>query len=229
MYHFSARFYSPRLGRFLSADTIVPNPFNPQDLNRFSYVRNNPVRYTDPTGHRACDDFDAAGGCYTAPGGGGMGFGGIRPKPTEPDNSGGGVADNYCPAHIGACGIPIPDSNLDQNPVVADHVPLVVDPKTDIETSNGTAPTSFTQTSPDYEKIAEGTVLLVSLFLFVDIPIGIGLIELFPEMEIGMILTEAWIYPLAVALVDVHIYAVNLVYEGFTGEEKLVNPIISFP
>jgi len=56
IYHFNARFYSPKLGRFLSADTIVPNPANPQDLNRFSYVRNNPLRYTDPTGNRACGD-----------------------------------------------------------------------------------------------------------------------------------------------------------------------------
>ncbi|MBC6962635.1 MAG: hypothetical protein DWB48_07870, partial [Nitrosomonas sp.] len=40
-----------RLGRFLSADTIVPNPLDPQDLNRFSYVRNNPLRYIDPSGH----------------------------------------------------------------------------------------------------------------------------------------------------------------------------------
>jgi len=51
IYNYGARFYSPKLGRFLSADIIVPNPFNPQDLNRFSYVRNNPLRYTDPTGH----------------------------------------------------------------------------------------------------------------------------------------------------------------------------------
>jgi hypothetical protein len=30
---------------------LVPNPYNPQDLNRYSYVRNNPLRYTDPSGH----------------------------------------------------------------------------------------------------------------------------------------------------------------------------------
>ena len=35
----------------MQPDSIVPNPGNPQDLNRYSYVRNNPVRYTDPTGH----------------------------------------------------------------------------------------------------------------------------------------------------------------------------------
>lgn len=51
IYHYGARFYSPKLGRFLSADTIVPGYANPQSLNRFSYVINNPLRYTDPTGH----------------------------------------------------------------------------------------------------------------------------------------------------------------------------------
>ncbi len=40
IYHYQSRFYSPKLGRFLSADTIVPNPANPQDYNRYSYVRN---------------------------------------------------------------------------------------------------------------------------------------------------------------------------------------------
>ncbi len=52
IYHYNARFYSPKLGRFLSADRIVPDPANPQDLNRYSYVRNSPLRYTDPSGHK---------------------------------------------------------------------------------------------------------------------------------------------------------------------------------
>jgi RHS repeat-associated protein len=51
IYHYGSRFYSPKLGRFLSADTMVPNPFNPQALNRYSYVYGNPLRYTDPSGH----------------------------------------------------------------------------------------------------------------------------------------------------------------------------------
>jgi hypothetical protein len=46
-----ARYYDPALGRFISADTIVPEPGNPQDFNRYAYVRNNPLTYTDPTGH----------------------------------------------------------------------------------------------------------------------------------------------------------------------------------
>ena len=42
---------SPYINRFLSADTIVPGFANPQNLNRYAYVANNPLRYTDPTGH----------------------------------------------------------------------------------------------------------------------------------------------------------------------------------
>ncbi len=49
--HYNARHYDPLVGRFISADTIVPDPANPQNLNRYSYVTNNPIRYTDPSGH----------------------------------------------------------------------------------------------------------------------------------------------------------------------------------
>jgi RHS repeat-associated protein len=48
--YYGARFYDGALGRFISPDTIVPEPGNPQALNRYSYVLNNPLRYTDPTG-----------------------------------------------------------------------------------------------------------------------------------------------------------------------------------
>ena len=41
----------PALGRFTQADTIVPQPGNPQALNRYAYGLNNPVKYNDPTGH----------------------------------------------------------------------------------------------------------------------------------------------------------------------------------
>ncbi|MCI1280933.1 MAG: RHS repeat-associated core domain-containing protein [Nitrospira sp.] len=51
LYYYEARYYDPTLGRFLSSDTIVPNPRDPQDLNRYTYAGNNPFRYTDPTGH----------------------------------------------------------------------------------------------------------------------------------------------------------------------------------
>jgi RHS repeat-associated protein len=51
LYFYNARWYDPYLGRFLSADTLVPSPGDPQGLNRYAYTLNNPVKYTHPTGH----------------------------------------------------------------------------------------------------------------------------------------------------------------------------------
>jgi hypothetical protein len=51
------------VGRFISPDTIVPDPTDPQDLNRSTYAKNNPMRYTDPTGHYSdVMDLKAGGG-----------------------------------------------------------------------------------------------------------------------------------------------------------------------
>ena len=47
----SAREYLPSLGRFLSADSIVPGAGNPQALNRYAYVFNSPLGFVDPDGH----------------------------------------------------------------------------------------------------------------------------------------------------------------------------------
>ena len=51
----NARLYSPVLAKFLSADTIVSGPGNPQNLNRYAYALGNPLRYTDPSGHSVCN------------------------------------------------------------------------------------------------------------------------------------------------------------------------------
>jgi len=51
LYYYGARYYDPEIGRFIQADTIVARPGDPQDLNRYSYARNNPLVYTDPSGH----------------------------------------------------------------------------------------------------------------------------------------------------------------------------------
>jgi RHS repeat-associated protein len=47
---------SPYINHFVSADTVVPGYTNPQNLNRYSYVGNNPLRYTDPSGHMLVED-----------------------------------------------------------------------------------------------------------------------------------------------------------------------------
>jgi RHS repeat-associated protein len=58
---YNARYYDGALGRFIQADTIVPNPSDPQSLNRYSYVRNNALKYIDPSGHDVdCSPWDAA-------------------------------------------------------------------------------------------------------------------------------------------------------------------------
>jgi RHS repeat-associated protein len=49
-----ARFYSPALGRFISADTIVPGAGKPQAFNRYMYVLGNPLGLRDPSGHAGC-------------------------------------------------------------------------------------------------------------------------------------------------------------------------------
>ncbi len=48
--HMNGRIYDPVLGRFLQADPVVQAPENAQNLNRYSYVLNNPLSYTDPSG-----------------------------------------------------------------------------------------------------------------------------------------------------------------------------------
>ena len=54
--HMNGRIYDPTIGRFLQADPIIQDPYNTQSLNRYSYVMNNPLSYTDPTGYARLRD-----------------------------------------------------------------------------------------------------------------------------------------------------------------------------
>ncbi|WP_459778406.1 RHS repeat domain-containing protein, partial [Photobacterium sp. R1] len=49
--HMNGRMYDATLGRFVSADSFIQAPNNSQSFNRYSYVLNNPMKYTDPSGH----------------------------------------------------------------------------------------------------------------------------------------------------------------------------------
>ncbi len=62
----NSRFYSADLARFLSPDSIMPDASNPQALNRYSYVLNNPLTYTDPSGH-CVYDMEGYRGCGLDP------------------------------------------------------------------------------------------------------------------------------------------------------------------
>lgn len=49
--HMNGRVYDPILGRFFSADPFVQFPASTQGFNRYAYVLNNPLSFTDPSGH----------------------------------------------------------------------------------------------------------------------------------------------------------------------------------
>ncbi len=84
LYWYGSRAYDPVLGRFVQPDSVVPDYKNPQSLNRYSYVLNNPVRYTDPSGNAPWEPEDEGGG-----GEGGEAGGEIGPEQwagyTDPD------------------------------------------------------------------------------------------------------------------------------------------------
>ena len=50
--HMNGRVYNPIIGRFLTPDPTIPFAEVQQSYNRYSYVRNNPLKYTDPTGYK---------------------------------------------------------------------------------------------------------------------------------------------------------------------------------
>ena len=43
--------YDPVIALFISADSVDQDWYDPQSLNRYAYCRNNPLKYTDPSGH----------------------------------------------------------------------------------------------------------------------------------------------------------------------------------
>ena len=49
--HLNGRVYDPLIGRMMSADPFVPDALNGQAWNRYSYVINNPLAFTDPNGY----------------------------------------------------------------------------------------------------------------------------------------------------------------------------------
>ncbi len=58
-----ARYYASAQGRFTSSDPLMASAatVNPKTWNRYAYALNNPLRFTDPTGLRACEDASCSG------------------------------------------------------------------------------------------------------------------------------------------------------------------------
>jgi RHS repeat-associated protein len=108
-----ARYYSPRLERFLSPDPMSGDISDPQTLNKYTYVRNNPVNFTDPSG-LTCEVDCGGGGGDPAPcslffdcGGSWPGGGGSLdplPPPYSPPDAG---TNPNPPSGEGASGDPL--------------------------------------------------------------------------------------------------------------------------
>ncbi len=117
LYYYRARWYDPYLNRWIQPDTIVPSLSNPQSLNRYTYVNNNPLRYTDPSGH-----------CYTDSGSwipdgtdGPCSFKTSMPKPPEPDSKTAVAACGSFPDDMTAPGPNCVTETDPQDPII--HLP----------------------------------------------------------------------------------------------------------
>jgi RHS repeat-associated protein len=62
--NFNARMYDPQLGRFMSADSINPDPLNGQAFDRYAYTYNNLLNATDPSGHASGEAQDGGMPCW---------------------------------------------------------------------------------------------------------------------------------------------------------------------
>ncbi|MCF7830823.1 hypothetical protein K9M41_02415 [Candidatus Gracilibacteria bacterium] len=62
--YYEARYYDSNLGRFISRDSWEGDLKDPQSLNKYSYVQNNPLKYVDPSGNTFAESI-ALGGMFT--------------------------------------------------------------------------------------------------------------------------------------------------------------------
>jgi RHS repeat-associated protein len=130
--HMNGRVEDAIVGRFLSPDPHIPDPSNAQSYNRYSYVINNPLTLTDPSGFdeesMPTDGFDDSDS-----GGGGGGGGGGDFSATDPGQNGGstsatdpGQSDN-APDQLPdvGCGIP-PNAPCIQDPTPPLDIPAPI-------------------------------------------------------------------------------------------------------
>ncbi|MDG2997263.1 RHS repeat-associated core domain-containing protein, partial [Vibrio parahaemolyticus] len=85
--HMNGRVYDPELARFTSADPMVQDPYQVNSFNRYAYVQNNPLKYTDPTGFTAEENSSTSGDDGASAGGPESGNGGDNGKSDDSKDS----------------------------------------------------------------------------------------------------------------------------------------------
>ncbi len=69
--HMNGRMYDYNVGRFMGVDPFIQFPLNSQSLNPYSYILNNPLSGTDPTGYTTCSADSNPADCAEGSGAGG--------------------------------------------------------------------------------------------------------------------------------------------------------------
>ncbi|MQP57746.1 type IV secretion protein Rhs [Vibrio parahaemolyticus] len=85
--HMNGRVYDPELARFTSADPMVQDPYQVNSFNRYAYVQNNPLKYTDPTGFTAEENSSTSGDDGASAGGPESGNGGDNGQDDDSDKT----------------------------------------------------------------------------------------------------------------------------------------------
>jgi len=67
--HMNGRMFDYNMGRFTGVDPFIQAPLNSQSLNPYSYIMNNPLSGTDPTGYQSCGEEGRTGGASSVGGG----------------------------------------------------------------------------------------------------------------------------------------------------------------
>ena len=125
--HMNGRVYDYNLGRFLSIDPFVQAPGNSQSLNPYSYIMNNPLAGTDPSGYAlvqgSIDCIESMAACATVLNGG---------TPTKNDFSGAAASNGSAPSSDGS------DSDVEAEELgapgevgVSENHTLAITPKSD--------------------------------------------------------------------------------------------------
>ncbi|HTE42060.1 MAG TPA: RHS repeat-associated core domain-containing protein, partial [Steroidobacteraceae bacterium] len=131
--HMNGRVQDAIIGRFLSADPFIADPSNTQSYNRYSYLNNNPMSFTDPTGFLPDPVLDPV--IVTEP----------RPAPPPPPSGGPGPGSyGFAPTYgspTSVYGGPLLNPNGFRPPVPppASSIPTVLPPKAVAAVTTGNA------------------------------------------------------------------------------------------